>query len=303
MLTSVTESQVSSAISLLHFYGLVKVTKKAKVQKYESIPYSSSTFSFDSEGFDGSLTPRGLRIAQIVDVIHGTVWNALLIDAGFAFSCARSTIILASLFENSSKDSLWTFDAESSMSKQVAIWFGSVDIKSEHELLVKIYDEIFLPIHARDSKFEDYEKAGLSVFPWRDAHKDVSRAMKDLEVSGENEKKENLLEAVWEARRYHVAVKKNGVFETVGPLKSSNGNVDSLFLDSKKLESIVYEELVTMDSGTRLLGISQGPNIVSQPEKEKKKTKDTKNIKSSREDVRSARAVELSLWTSHWVAT
>ena len=62
MLTPVTDSQISSAISLMHFYGLVKVTKKAKVFQYEQVPYSSAGFSFDLEGFDGSLTEKGQRV-------------------------------------------------------------------------------------------------------------------------------------------------------------------------------------------------------------------------------------------------
>ena len=185
LITPPTAAQLASAISLLHFYRLIKVWKpqqtagdrqktegdrqktegdrqktegdRKKTEKkdgdrrvllgFTQVPYGKPD-EVSTMGLHGTVTRHGLLIDRTMERLKMSLWNVLLVVAGVAYKCPEDAGTLASMFEATGGElsSLFLEDPVRGKADLRRVFASAADKQSDHRSLLNVYRDVFLPL-------------------------------------------------------------------------------------------------------------------------------------------------------------
>ena len=290
MLTPIRDAQIASALAMLHFYGIVTVHLGGVFKAYSEVPYGKHGFSFLDLGYDGAVTPDGVWLQRVADVLRISLWNSMLVCSGIAMGCGQDALVVAVLLEAMDKEGPWRREAEHHLwveSREgrcfMREWFGDDErvlneiSGSDHVGLLRVYQRVFLPLAT--AELSEIEQRGLNAYPWKDAHRDILDATRRLDeltrarltndsgggggriFGSKASSGGRLQDAVLAARRYHLAVPvaqqgKKG-YDTVGPIVSTQCTLEKMMARPAAKDRLVYESLLVKSDGASISWVTK----------------------------------------------
>jgi HrpA-like RNA helicase len=182
LITPPTAAQIASAISLLHFYRLIKVTPT-------QVPYGKPE-EVATMGLHGTVTRHGMLIERTMERLKMSLWNALLVVAGVVYKCPEDAGALASMFEATGGElsSLFLEDPARGKVDLRRVFPSAADKQSDHRSLLNVYRDVFMPLIGtatsglnKTAARAALTKAGLNYGPWRAVHDRIRSDARTIE--------------------------------------------------------------------------------------------------------------------------